>query len=66
MSLLAFEVGDSMRQRQIDPGLLEGEELDRWYRRSFDEMEAEHEAVPYFADIVSAYPSIRLQQTPAK
>lgn len=33
-----------MRQRHIDPGLLEGEELDRWYRRSFNEIEAEHEA----------------------
>lgn len=33
-----------MRRRQIDPSLLEGEELDRWYRRPFDEVEAEREA----------------------
>ena len=32
-----------MRKRQIDPGLLEGEDLDRWYRRSFNEIEAERE-----------------------
>lgn len=34
-----------MRQRQIDVDLLEGEALDRWYRRSFDEIETEREAV---------------------
>jgi hypothetical protein len=34
-----------MRQRQIDPGLLKGEELDRWYRRSPGEIEEEREAV---------------------
>ena len=33
-----------MRQRKIDPGLLEGEELNRWYRRSADEIEAKREA----------------------
>jgi hypothetical protein len=33
-----------MQQRQIDPGLLEGEALDRWYRRSLDGIGAEREA----------------------
>lgn len=33
-----------MLQRKIDPGLLEGEALRRWYRRSSDEIEGEREA----------------------
>ncbi len=37
-------MGGCMRRRDVDPGLLEGEGLDRWYRRSFGEIEAEREA----------------------
>lgn len=33
-----------MRPRNLDPSLLEGDELDRWYRRSPAELDAEREA----------------------
>ena len=33
-----------MRQREIDPSLLDGEELDRWYRRSSNEIAAERQS----------------------
>ena len=41
---MVSQKGASMLRRRVDPGVLEGAELDRWYRRSPSEIEAEREA----------------------